>query len=144
MRATVLVALSVFAVPVYAQVDASANRAPFAVVADWPKLPADFAMGQAAGVDVDQEGDVWIFHRGKKMPIMEFDAQGDLTLSGEGCEPDAFGQFLLRADVEVEPQTVNTTAGDELSFEADFVIARDGQGSGYLSVWGECRPNERI
>lgn len=35
----------------------------FQVVADWPRLPAGYVLGQVAGVAVDSLGHVWIFHR---------------------------------------------------------------------------------
>jgi DNA-binding beta-propeller fold protein YncE len=50
-------------------------------------------MGEASGVDVDNDGDVWVFHRGQQHPIMEFDAStGALKSSfGEGLIVHAHG-----------------------------------------------------
>ena len=60
----------------------SAPTGPYGVVDAWPTLPADFQMHEASGVDVDSQGDVWIFHRGEQMPIMEFDGEtGELKSS---------------------------------------------------------------
>ena len=82
MRSLVLLALVAVAAPACNTIPTG----PYGVVESWPKLPAGFEMGEASGVDLDSQGDVWIFHRGEQMPIMEFDAQtGDLKSSfGDG------------------------------------------------------------
>ena len=113
MRTFALLALpllSVVSVP--AQEEASASqRAPYAAVASWPKLPAGFQMHEASGVDVDSEGDVWFFHRGEKMPIMEFDAEtGELKSSfADGMIVHAHGLEIDQDDnVWVTDQRAHT------------------------------------
>ena len=36
----------------------------YCLVADWPNLPADIELGQAAGLGIDSRGVVYVFHRG--------------------------------------------------------------------------------
>jgi DNA-binding beta-propeller fold protein YncE len=50
---------------------------PFRVAADWPQLPKGYNFGECSGVDVDQQGNVWVFNRGH-WPVMEFDRGGKL------------------------------------------------------------------
>lgn len=37
------------------------------VVAEWPKLPEGFVMGQVSGVDVDSHNNVFVFHRAERI-----------------------------------------------------------------------------
>jgi peptidylamidoglycolate lyase len=36
------------------------------LVSDWPRLPSDLVLGQVAGVDVDSNGHVFVFHRAER------------------------------------------------------------------------------
>ncbi len=48
---------------------------PYTVAADWPQMPKGYNFGEASGVDVDKQGNVWVFNRGR-WPVMEFDRSG--------------------------------------------------------------------
>jgi DNA-binding beta-propeller fold protein YncE len=50
---------------------------PFHVAADWPQMPKGYNFGEASGVDVDRQGNVWVFNRGH-WPVMEFDRVGKM------------------------------------------------------------------
>ena len=50
---------------------------PFHVAADWPQMPKGYNFGEASGVDVDRQGNVWVFNRGH-WPVMEFDRGGKM------------------------------------------------------------------
>lgn len=57
----------------------------YRIVANWPKLPPGVKLGQTTGVAVDSADRVYVFHRGKKAPIMVFDREGKFLRSwGEG------------------------------------------------------------
>jgi len=53
---------------------------PYKVVPNWPALPKGHNLGEASGVDVDRQGNVWVFNRGH-WPIMQFDRAGKLLQS---------------------------------------------------------------
>lgn len=50
---------------------------PYQVDANWPQLPKGYNFGEATGVDVDNNGNVWVFSRGH-WPVMQFDRGGKL------------------------------------------------------------------
>ena len=53
---------------VIAEVRASppATGEAYRLVQDWPRLPDGLVLGQVAGVDVDSNGDVYVFHRAER------------------------------------------------------------------------------
>ncbi len=53
---------------------------PYKVVTAWPVLPKGMNFGEVSGVDVDRNGNVWVFNRGH-WPVMEFDRSGHLLQS---------------------------------------------------------------
>ena len=59
----------------------------YRVVADWPKLPHNWRLGQVAGVAADQRGRYYIYHRGDEAPpLICFDREGEYLDSwGEGA-----------------------------------------------------------
>jgi peptidylamidoglycolate lyase len=65
---------------------ASPNR--YAEVKDWPKLPADVPLGECAGVAVDRDGHVFIFHR-----------------PGRGFDAKATEKLAAAAVLEVDPDS---------------------------------------
>ena len=51
------------------QISAQAPNAPkpaYCLVADWPNLPEDLELGQAAGLGIDSRDVVYVFHRGER------------------------------------------------------------------------------
>jgi peptidylamidoglycolate lyase len=71
---------------------ASTNR--YVEVKDWPKLPPDVQLGECAGVAVDRDGHVFIFHR----PGRGFDAKATEKLAKPAVlEVDADTGKLLNA-----------------------------------------------
>lgn len=72
----------------------AAPTARYEEVADWPALPADVQMGEAAGVAVDKSGHVFVFHR----PGRGFDTAATETLKDAPVlEIDADTGRLIRA-----------------------------------------------
>ena len=67
---------------------ASATVTHYEEVKDWPQLPASVHMGEAAGVDVDKNGHVFIFHR-----------------PGTGFAPQATSKLTEATVLEVDPET---------------------------------------
>jgi DNA-binding beta-propeller fold protein YncE len=50
---------------------------PYAVDAAWPQMPKGYNFGECSGVDVDKNGNVWVFNRGH-WPVIEFDRKGKM------------------------------------------------------------------
>lgn len=48
---------------------------PYKVDASWPQLPKGQNFGEATGIDVDKQGNVWVLNRGH-WPVMQFDRSG--------------------------------------------------------------------
>ncbi|MES1167077.1 MAG: peptidyl-alpha-hydroxyglycine alpha-amidating lyase family protein [Pseudomonadota bacterium] len=48
---------------------------PYKVDANWPQLPKGYNFGECSGVDVDKQGNVWVFNRGN-WPLMQFNRAG--------------------------------------------------------------------
>jgi DNA-binding beta-propeller fold protein YncE len=46
----------------------------------WPTVPKGMNLGEVSGVDVDRNGNVWVFNRGH-WPVMQFDRGGHLLQS---------------------------------------------------------------
>ena len=72
----------------------------YQVVPDWPKLPEGFATGQTAAVGVDSHNHVFIFHRGKEMPVLCVEGEsGEVIASfGEGIFANAHGLEIDHED----------------------------------------------
>ena len=66
---------------------------PYRVVADWPKLPDAWELGEVAGVAVDSHNHVFVFHRGKEHSILRLDAETGKVLHsfGDGLFINAHG-----------------------------------------------------
>ena len=71
---------------------------PHRLVADWPRLPKGWNLGECSGVAVDGRDDVWVFNRGRH-PIVEFDKDGNFiqefpeaaVVSAHGIKVDSQG-----------------------------------------------------
>jgi DNA-binding beta-propeller fold protein YncE len=50
---------------------------PYTVDASWPQMPKGYNFGECSGVDVDKDGNVWVFNRGH-WPVIEFDRRGKM------------------------------------------------------------------
>jgi DNA-binding beta-propeller fold protein YncE len=50
---------------------------PYKVAANWAQLPKGYNFGEATGVDVDRQGNVWVFNRGH-WPVIQFDKSGKM------------------------------------------------------------------
>ena len=50
---------------------------PYHVVQNWAQLPKGYNFGECSGVDLDKNGNVWVFNRGH-WPVMEFDRSGKM------------------------------------------------------------------
>src|SRR4051812_39715164 len=55
----------------------SGSALPYKVVPTWPTLPKGYNFGEVSGVDVDRQGNVWVFNRGH-WPVMQFDRAGKM------------------------------------------------------------------
>ena len=53
---------------------------PYKVDASWPQLPKGYNLGEATGVDVDKQGNVWVLNRGH-WPVMQFNRAGKFLQS---------------------------------------------------------------
>jgi DNA-binding beta-propeller fold protein YncE len=59
---------------------------PYKVAASWPQVPKGYNLGEVSGVDIDQQGNVWVFNRGH-WPVFEFDRGGKML---QAWNEDAF------------------------------------------------------
>src|SRR5436190_23777673 len=50
---------------------------PYKVLPTWPTLPKGVNFGEVSGVDLDRQGNVWVFNRGH-WPVMQFDRRGKM------------------------------------------------------------------
>jgi peptidylamidoglycolate lyase len=50
---------------------------PYKAVPDWAQLPRGYNFGECSGVDIDRQGNVWVFNRGH-WPVIEFDRAGKM------------------------------------------------------------------
>jgi DNA-binding beta-propeller fold protein YncE len=84
-----------FLLPAFGQLK-SGPPLPHKLVKDWAQLPRGTNFGECAGVAVDRNDNVWVFHRGPK-PVMQFDKSGNLI--------QAFGDGLVKSahGAEVDP-----------------------------------------
>ncbi len=53
---------------------------PYEVDPNWPQMPAGMNFGECSGVDVDKQGNVWVFNRGS-WPLIEFNRAGKMIRS---------------------------------------------------------------
>jgi len=81
---------------------------PHKLVPDWAQLPKGYNFGEASGVDVDKQGNIWVFNRGA-WPLIQFDKHGKMlqawsedtirVKSSHGIKVDPEGNLWL-ADVK--------------------------------------------
>jgi len=90
----------------------------YTVDAAWPTVPDGFTFGETAGVGVDSHNHVFIFHRGKDMPIMCVEgATGKIVHSfGEGMFLNAHG---LEVDHEDNVWVTDTRTHQVYKFTHD-------------------------
>ena len=90
----------------------------YQVESTWPKLPAGFSFGEVAGVGVDSHNHVFIFHRGKDMPILCVEGEsGEVIASfGEGMFVNAHG---LEIDSEDNVWVTDTRTHQVYKFTHD-------------------------
>jgi hypothetical protein len=69
------------------EVEKSPTDLGYRVMADWPKLPQGWRLGQVAGVATDKRGRYYLYHRGDEAPpLICFDREGEYLHSwGEGA-----------------------------------------------------------
>src|SRR6202007_615082 len=48
---------------------------PYKLVSGWPTPPRGVNFGEVSGVDLDRQGNVWVFNRGH-WPVIQFDRGG--------------------------------------------------------------------
>ena len=86
---------------------------PYAVDANWPQMPKGYNFGECSGVDVDKQGNVWVFNRGH-WPVMEFDRNGKLLQAWSrgylpreiGSRPARRARTAISGCVDVEGHVV--------------------------------------
>jgi hypothetical protein len=85
-----------FGVPAAAQAPAPARDLPvFEVDRAWPKVPAQWKLGDASSIGIDREDNVWVLHRPRTLkadqaaaaapPVMVFDAAGNFIKAWGGA-----------------------------------------------------------
>lgn len=89
-----------------------APELPLELVADWPRLPAGTALGQATGLAVDASGRVFVFHRANREWTEPFPAEpirGDTVFVFDGPTGRLLGQwgagrFIMPHGLAIDPE----------------------------------------
>src|SRR3954469_19149095 len=101
-------------------------------VKDWPKLPPSVHMGEAAGVSVDTNGHVFIFHRPgrgfdtaateklKEAPVLEVDAATGALLNSWGANT-----FLVPHGITIDQ--ANNVFLTDVGLQQVFKFTHDGR-----------------
>jgi len=102
---------------------AFAQSTPYHMVEGWPDLPSNIKWGQVIGVDIDAQGNIWVFHRSNP-PILEFDPSGKLLTS--------FGtdMFVQAHGLAIDSQGniwVSDAQGKDGKGQQVFKFSRDGK-----------------
>jgi len=109
----------------------SAPPLPHKLVPDWAKLPAGWNLGEASGVSVDKNDNVWVFNRGPH-GVVQFDKNGKMLqawpevpiTAAHGIKVDPDGNVWL-VDVAGHSLFKFTSAGKLL-----MVFANAGKSAG--------------
>jgi DNA-binding beta-propeller fold protein YncE len=142
-------------VPAWGQLQ-SGPPLPHKLVADWPRLPEGWHLGECSGVEVDRDDNVWIFNRGPHK-VIQFDKSGKMlrawnevpVISSHGVRVDPSGNVWLvdvggHAVLQFDPAgrllMVITTAGNrpgdndaKYAFNMPTAVAFTPQGEFYVS-----------
>ena len=75
----------------------------------WPALPDGLSLGQAAGVDVDAQGRVFVFHRGSYKPSATAPMQEDAVVildskTGQLIDSWGTGKFVVPHGIEIDAE----------------------------------------
>src|SRR5262245_29878471 len=109
---------------------ASANR--YEEVKDWPKLPANIKLGEVAGVSVDVNGHVFIFHRPgrgfdlaaseklQEPTVLEIDAETGKLIASWGANT-----FLVPHGITID--SANNVFLTDVSLQQVFKFTHDGK-----------------
>ena len=108
---------------VLSSLTAFAQSTPYHMVDGWPDLPSNIKWGQVIGVDIDAQGNIWVFHRSNP-PILEFDSSGKLLTS--------FGtdMFVQAHGLAIDSQGniwVSDAQGKDGKGQQVFKFSRDGK-----------------
>jgi DNA-binding beta-propeller fold protein YncE len=113
-----MILLLLVSLPAAAQLK-SGPPLPHKLVPDWAQLPKGYNFGECSGVDVDRNGNVWVFNRGA-WPLIQFDRHGKMlqafdedtirVKSSHGVKVDPDGNLWL-ADVKGHTLLKVTPAG---------------------------------
>jgi peptidylamidoglycolate lyase len=107
-------------------------RSGYEEVKDWPRLPAGMEMGEAAGVAVDADGHVLVFHRPgrgfdptateplKDPAVLVFDAQDGRLLRSWGANT-----FVVPHGISVD--RANNVFLTDVALQQVFKFSHDGQ-----------------
>ena len=121
-------------------------------VQDWPNLPPDVKLGETAGVAVDANGHVFIFHRPGRgfdlkqttkltePTVMEIDADTGKLISSWGAN-----MFLVPHGISIDGQ--NNVFLTDVSFQQIFKFTHDGKlifaiGEPRVGAWDATHFNE--
>lgn len=111
------------AVFIFSALTAFSQSTPYHMVEGWPDLPSNIKWGQVIGVDIDAQGNIWVFHRSNP-PILEFDPSGKLLTS--------FGtdMFVQAHGLAIDSQGniwVTDAQGKDGKGQQVFKFSRDGK-----------------
>jgi DNA-binding beta-propeller fold protein YncE len=109
----------------------SAPKLPHKLVQGWAKLPDGWNFGETSGVDVDKDGNVWVFNRGPH-PVIQFDKSGRMLQAWE--EVPVTTSHGLRVDPDGNVWLVDVKGHAVMKFSRDgrlqMVITNAGKRPG--------------
>ena len=127
MKYKILVWAMLCSAPVFAQ-QVRAPELPYKPEADFLRLPQGMYLGEAAGVAVNSKGDIFVYNRGEKTRLLEFDPEGNyIRTIGDGL----YG-FVFAHSVKID-KSDNIWCVDEGS---NTVIELDPAGAHVKMVLG--------
>src|SRR5579883_2303838 len=100
-----------------------AQSMPYHMVEGWPDLPSNIKWGQVIAVDIDAQGNIWVFHRSDP-PILEFDPSGKLLTSFGS------GMFVQPHGLAIDSQGniwVTDAQGKDGKGQQVFKFSREGK-----------------
>ena len=135
MKATCGLLVLTFAGQVFSADLANAPKLPHKLVRNWAQLPEGWNFGEASGVSVDRNDNVWVFNRGAH-PVIQLDKNGRLlkawkdvaVLSSHGVKVDPRSNVWL---VDVKGHSV---AKYDMSGRLEMIMANAGRGPGDMET----------
>jgi len=116
LPALILAGAAAWALPHAAAQPPGAPKPAYCLAADWPKLPEDTELGQAAGLGIDSRDVVYVFHRGER----SWGTESSLVARGRALWVGLWaGLFADGPERETERETARETIAQDTILALD-------------------------